>query len=147
MEGDIAGALRETEAWLAQGRSPTRFQARALLVPIGLGLLEGPHPDAEAALERVRGWIAAARPAWEDAVLGELSMAATEHVRSVDPRWLDHPRYDFVYTVDARHSLEARLRCAEALGIEVPDDLLEAIERADLLLEPHLARLRALGQG
>lgn len=121
----------------AKKRRPDRFAARALLVPLGTALLDG-DPEAEAGAERVRRIVAADRPAWAAAVSEELTLAATEHVRSCDPAWLKHPRYDFPYTVAARHRLEARLRAAEALDLGADDLLLDQIERADRLLAPFL---------
>jgi hypothetical protein len=125
-------------------RHPDRFDARAVLVPLGTALLDG-DAEAEAVVTRVRGLVESGRPAWEAAVAEELTLAATEHVRSCDPAWLKHPRYDFPYTVAARHRLEARLRAVEALGLAVEERLLDQIERADRILAPFLAS-RASGE-
>jgi hypothetical protein len=70
----------------------------------------------------------------------ELSMAITEHVRSCDPRYLENPKYDLVYTVEARERLEARLEVAERLGLPADEGLLEAVARADALLQPLIDR-------
>jgi hypothetical protein len=59
-------------------------------------------------------------------------------VRSCDPRYLDHPKYDLVYTVEARERLEARLVVAEKLGLPADEAMLEAVERADGLLQSRL---------
>lgn len=138
METPLPEVLAEVEAWVARGKAPTRHHARGVLIGLGLAVIEG-RAEAEAqAFARVRAWIERAPEAWGEAIASELSMAATEHVRSADPRWLGNPKYDLPYTVEARHRLEARLACAEHLGIEVAEELLEAITRADALLEPYL---------
>ncbi len=138
MDAPLADVLKEVELWVGRGKAPTRHHARGILVGLGLELLERPTGAEAAALERVSGWIARAPDAWREAIASEISMAATEHVRSVDPRWLRHPQYDLAYAVEARHRLEARLVCAERLGVGVPDELLEAVGRADALLAPLL---------
>jgi hypothetical protein len=140
MDAPLAEALKEIEAWVSRGKPPSRHHARAILVGLGLEMLDEPELTAagSAALERVAGWIARSPEAWREAIASEISMAATEHVRSADPRWLRHPQYDLAYAVEARHRLEARLVCAERLGVGVPDEILEAIGRADALLAPLL---------
>ncbi|MCY2960045.1 MAG: hypothetical protein NTY35_07750 [Planctomycetota bacterium] len=138
METPLPDVLAEIEAWIARGKPPTRLQARGLLLGLGDALLEGRSGDETEAFARVAGWIERAPDPWREAFSSEISMAATEHVRSVDPRWLGNPKYDLPYTVEARHRLESRLACAEHLGIEVPEELLEAIARADALLAPYL---------
>jgi len=130
--------LATVEAWVARRRPPTRHHVRGVFIALGDVLLEG-RADAEAeAFARVAAWVARDPSGWNEAFAGELAMAATEHVRSADPRWLGNPKYDLAYTVEARHRLEARLACAEHLGIEVADELLEAIARADAMLAPYL---------
>lgn len=138
MDAPLTDVMQEVERWIARGKPPTRHHARGILVGLGLEMLDGPARSEAEALERVAGWIARAPDAWREAIASEISMAATEHVRSVDPRWLRHPQYDLAYAVEARHRLEARLVCAERLGVGVPDELLEAIGRADALLAPLL---------
>jgi hypothetical protein len=138
MDAPLADVLKEVEAWVTRGKPPSRHHARAVLVGLGLEMLDGPAGAEAPALERVTGWIARAPDAWREAIASEISMAATEHVRSADPRWLRHPQYDLTYAVEARHRLEARLVCAERLGVGVPDEILEAVGRADALLAPLL---------
>ena len=75
----------------------------------------------------LRETTAPVREAWEAALEAEMAMAGTEHVRSVDPRYLAHPPREpdyrrgrahdaFVTTLDAHvgglaaETLEARLR-------------------------------------
>jgi len=132
----LPAALAEVEAWVARRRAPTRHHVRALFIPLGEALLEG-RDEAEA-FARVATWIGRDPEGWNEALKGELTMAATEHVRSADPRWIANPKYDLAYAVEARHRLEARLTCAEHLGLEVADDVLESIARADTVLAPQL---------
>jgi hypothetical protein len=122
-------------------RRPTHLLARAILVPLGESLLEDPS-SASAALARVRAIVARDTDGWQAAVDEELTLAATEHVRSCDPKALKLAAYDFPYTVAARHRLEARLRAAAELDLPASETLLDQIERADRLLAPHLERRR-----
>jgi hypothetical protein len=115
-----------------------RLHAREVLLAIGERVLSGDEADAQALAGRVRTLSAARAADWELAVRDEILMASTEHVRSVDPRFLSRPDYDLHYTVEARATLEARLRAAELLGIEVPAPILERVAAADRLLEPLL---------
>jgi hypothetical protein len=86
----------------------------------------------------VRGIVARDRESWQAAIDEELTLAVTEHVRSCDPKALKLPRYDFPYTVAARHRLEARLRAAAELDMPASELLLEQIEQADRTLAPYL---------
>jgi hypothetical protein len=115
-----------------------RLHARAVLLAIGERALAEDSAGAERLAARVRELTLARGADWQAAVGDEILMAATEHVRSVDPRFLRRPDYDLAYTVEARAALEARLRAAESLGIEVPAPLLERVAAADRLLEPLL---------
>lgn len=142
---DLARALDDLGRAVAKRRPPGHREARAVLVPLGLLVLEGSAEGLTATLERLAGLVEGCAEAWEQAVDAELRMAATEHVQSVDPRYLDLPNYDFAYTVQARERLEARLRAAEVLGLPVPEDLLERVAAADERLEPYLERLDGPG--
>lgn len=117
---------------------PDRFHARAVLLWIGERLLAGESEAAARAVEYARQVTAPQGQVWTRAVQEELTLACTEHVRSVDPRYLGRPDYDLNYVVDARVDLQARLEAAEALGIEVPAGLLPRVMAADRLLEPAL---------
>ena len=115
-----------------------RLHARAVLLTLGERVLA---EDAAGAAEFARRVLQITSPRaedWQSAVRDEILMAATEHVRSVDPRFLSRPDYDLHYTVEARAALEARLRGAELLGIEVGPSLLYRIAAADRLLTPLL---------
>lgn len=125
-------------------RRPTRFDARALLVPLGTALVTEDADSAEA-LSRVRAVVDVDRPGWGAAIQEELELAATEHVRSCDPAYLQHPRYDFVYTLEARERLEARLRAAQALDFPLAGSLKSQIERADRILAPHARKWESGG--
>jgi hypothetical protein len=121
--------------------------ARLLLVALGRRILRDGPAASEAVVDDARALLEPVREAWTAAVERELEMATLEHVQGVDPRYLEHPRYDFEYTLDARERLEARLRAAEALDHEVPDETLARIARADETLEPYLERRRAAERG
>lgn len=120
----------------ADGR-PSRHEARAILVPLGTALAEGAK-GTEARIARLRQAVERLRESWEAAVHEELSLACAEHVQAVDPRYLGLPDYDFDYTVGARARLQARLRAAEALGIEAPRPLWLQVEQADAVLKDYL---------
>lgn len=131
----LAEALTDLEALAREGRRPTRYDARALLLALGRLLLEEGAGAAQKELARIRAIQDAPLRGWRRAVREELSLAAAEHVQGVDPRFLSHPRYDFAYALGARERLEQRLRAAEALGISPPEHLLERVAEADRLLE------------
>jgi hypothetical protein len=145
MNEDFLAALAAAEALYKDPRKPkrpNRFLVRDLLLPLGETLLDDPAAAAPAA-ERVRAVVDRDRESWQAAVDEELTLAATEHVRSCDPKALKLPRYDFPYTVAARHRLEARLRAAAELDMPASEVLLEQIERADEALAPYLERGRS----
>lgn len=140
-QNDLAKALDELEQTISNRRKPTRFHARAVLVPLGELLLAG-DPAAGPAAERCARVTAADTAGWRRAVHDEMVLACTEHLQSVDPRWLDHPKYDFAYTVAARADLEARLRACERLDLDPAEELLDRVAKADALLEPYLRSRR-----
>lgn len=140
-DDDLQRALRDLRARLEAGTSPTRHDARAVLVPLGERLLaEGPNGVASE-LDRLKELVRRAPDAWGSAwsraVEDEMDMACAEHVRSVDPRWLEHPEYDLEYTLDARRRLEARLRALAEIGFAVKPELLASVARADSRLAAH----------
>jgi hypothetical protein len=115
-----------------------RLHAREVLLAIGERVLGEDVTGAEQLARRVHEITAAREADWQAAARDEILMASTEHVRSVDPRFLSRPDYDLAYTVEARATLEARLRAAELLGIEIAPGLLDRVAAADRLLEPFL---------
>jgi len=115
-----------------------RLHAREVLLAIGERVLGEDLPGAEQMARRVHEITAVREADWQAAARDEILMASTEHVRSVDPRYLSRPDYDLAYTVEARASLEARLRAAELLGIDLPAGLLDRVSAADRLLAPFL---------
>ena len=133
---DAEAALADLADWVRHKKKPTRQHARSVL--IALGRLPDLPVDGNAWRERVAAAVHPLSEAWEAAVQDELLLACTEHVTSVDPRYLDHPRYDFEYAIRARERLEARLLAAEVLGHPVDASLLAKVERADARLEPYL---------
>jgi hypothetical protein len=144
MKPDLEAAFANLEALVAQREGPTRHDARPILLGIGECLLSGRSSEATDAKSRLGALPPAFREAWDAAVRDELTMACTEHIRSVDTRYLDHPAYDFEYTLEARRLLEARLRAAEWLGC-APDEVLSAgVHRADSTLQLHWAKKNPL---
>ena len=138
-EKDVRDATTELAARVRREQAPDRFLARAALVGLGRLELEQEGTGKPLALELIE----AAKPvqeAWVEAVEAELTMACTEHVRSVDPRYLDKPIYDFEYTIAARERLEARLIAAGLLDLEVPEKLLDQVAEADRVLAPYLEK-------
>lgn len=138
-KSDLDAALAEIEGHTAKNRPPTRHHARAVLMALGERLLEG-APASEPAIERLSQVVRRFEVEWSQSVRDELVLACTEHIQSVDPRYLDHPRYDFEYTIAARARLEARLHAATRLDLRPSQELLNRVARADALLEPYLRK-------
>jgi len=115
-----------------------RLHARTVLLAIGERVLAEDAAGAEELGKRVLQITSPRADDWHSAVRDEILMAATEHVRSVDPRFLSRPDYDLHYTVEARAALEARLRAADLLGIEIAPSVLDRVAAADRLLAPLL---------
>ncbi|MCB9914722.1 MAG: hypothetical protein H6828_06170 [Planctomycetes bacterium] len=136
-EKEARAAVDELRRRVKREEALDRFLARALLVSLGRMELEEPGSAGELARE-VRETTAPVREAWEAALEAEMAMAGTEHVRSVDPRYLDQPIYDFEYTVAARERLEARFVAAGLLEYEVDEALLDRVAEADRILQPYL---------
>ena len=147
MKPDLEVAIAALEA-LALGRKPlTRHDVRPVLIGIGTSLVDAQAADIDASRKRFLALSPDFREAWDAAVRDELAMACTEHIRSVDPHYIVHPRYDFAYTLEARRVLDARLRGAELTGTGLAEALRSGIRRADSLLEAHLARNRGESRG
>jgi hypothetical protein len=140
-ERALEEGIAELEA-LAGGREgrPTRYHARAVLIPLGQLLLAGEPAERGPYLARLARAVESQREAWTAALSEELALACAEHIHSVDPRHLEHPRFDFGYVVSARARLEARLRAAAALGVAPSPVLRERVAEADRLLEAHQPR-------
>ena len=137
MNAELDAAIRSIESRTGRRVVVTRHEARPILIGIGRALHSGRSGDAAAAGDRLAKLPPPLRESWEAAVRDEMEMAATEHVRSVDPRYLGHPRYDLDYTLEARRQLEHRRRACEHLGLPLDAALLGAVARADSLLEGH----------
>ena len=141
---ELEAALAALERAARGKRLPTRFDARALLLPLG-ALVDDKAPEVASTLERLARLPEPLRAAWREAVGEELSLAVAEHLHGVDRRYLDHPRYDFEYTLAARERLERRLRAAAALGLDPPQRLLELVGQADAVLAEAIARRGGIG--
>jgi hypothetical protein len=128
-------ALAAIQALEKRRGRPTRHDARPVLLELGRLLGEGDGHAAEEAKRRIAGLPAGFAEGWTVAVRDEISMAATEYTLSLDPRYLDHPKYDWEYTLEARRRLAWRLEAVRFLGIPTEASTLAAIERSDRLLE------------
>ena len=143
-------ALIELRTSAQQGKAPTRHQARDLLLALGAEIRADESPAVEQAVQSLHLLVSSSSTfgeGWRAAVADEISLACTEHVRSVEPRYLDHPHYDFEYTVAARERLELRLRAAEKLGLAAAPQLLAQVVRADALLAASLERRSKRARG
>ncbi|MEM7309459.1 MAG: hypothetical protein AAF682_22445 [Planctomycetota bacterium] len=137
-EQALEEALTALEQLSKRKKAPGRWEARALLVPLGM-LLQARGEEALATpLGRARAAAGADAKSWAEAVTEELSLACAEHIQGVDPRYLDLPNFDFDYVLQARERLEARLVAARALGVEAPKQLAEQVTEADARLKPYL---------
>lgn len=136
---ELETALEELGRWI-RSKKPTRHHARAVLIGMGRWIEEeDPPPErVDEVAARLAQLVHPLGESWEAALHDELILACTEHVRSVDPRYLDHPRYDFAYTIAAREALEARLVAAAALETSPSEELLDKVARADERLRPYL---------
>ena len=135
MKPDLEVAMAALEALAVRKGPLTRHDVRPVLIGIGSSIIEAPAADIEASRKRFLALAQGFRQAWDVAVRDELAMACTEHIRSVDPRYLEHPAYDLAYTLEARRVLKARLKGAEVTGITLDGVLSAGIHRADSLLE------------
>jgi hypothetical protein len=135
MRPELEELIRAVESRAGRKEPLTRHDARPILLFIGQALLEGRPEELGDAAQRLRTLPEPVRSRWIDAVRDEMSMACTEHVRSVDPRFLDHPKYDLAYTLEARRLLEARSRACDYLGHPSDPAAKAAVARADSLLE------------
>jgi hypothetical protein len=133
-------SLQSLEFAASKSRTLIRQDLREVLVDLGRMYLEGQEAEAAPHFARLETLRDTAGERFAVALREELSMAITEHVRSCDPRYLENPKYDLVYTVEARERLEARLEVAERLGLPAEEGLLEAVARADALLQPLIDR-------
>ena len=144
---ELVAALRALERKHRAGTPLERRDARAVLIPLGeLFLGTSGEAELEGALAEVRAAVEPLEERWSTLVASELALACAEHIRSVDPRHLEHPLYDFAYTLAARSRLEARLVGVRRLGLPLPRALVEEVERADRRLAPWLDRARAEGR-
>jgi len=135
---DLSLALSENQDLTTGKRPPSRFDVRALFIPLGALVLEGDLAGLAPTLEHLATFVRADDEVWQRAVAEELTLASEEYSQSVDPKFLDLPNYDLDYTARSRETLECRLRAAEHLGFGLPEGIQGRIEAADALLEPYL---------
>jgi len=134
VSADLLRAIAVLEERVRRGEAPDRYDLRALLVALGAST---ERPGGET-WGRIHTAATALGAGFERAAVDELSLACAEHVHAVDPRYLDHPDYDFDYTLRARERLAFRLRAAAWLGLAAPESLRRAVEAADARLAPYL---------
>jgi hypothetical protein len=135
---DLPAALELLRKAVDKPGNLDRHLVRAVLLPLGALLIHPGDEDQDAILTEIRELVEPAEKAWREALEFELKLAASEHIQSVDLRYLSRPDYDFEYTMRARERLEARLAAAEALGWPADAELLQRVQRADATLEPFL---------
>jgi len=135
-ETDLEQAVRALET--AGKAPPGRWEARAVLVPLGLLLQARGREALSDALQRLDKALGKHRDSWRRAVEEELSLACAEHIQGVDPRYLDLASFDWDYLMEARERLEARRVAAEALEIPLPAHLWAQVVSADERLRPHM---------
>jgi len=133
---DARAAIAALEKSFVKRKNVDHHLVRAILVPLGSLIEAGEDVDAE--LERLGGLIEPRKQLWEQALQFELKLAVSEHVLSVDLRYLTRHNYDFDYTLRARERLQARLTAADALDTPVPASVIKQILQADAILEPFL---------
>ena len=143
---ELEVALNHLQARVEAEEAATRYDARWLLLELGALLRAHGEESARAEIARARKVVQRLGAGWKLAVREELQLAAAEHVHAIDPRWLDHPRYDMAYTLAARERLEARIVAAAALDSPLDAALAAAVERADRLLAEHRAKRERSGR-
>ena len=128
-EEALEKALNSMEA--APAAALGRWDARAVLVPLGY-LLQARGEEALAGpLARLRAALATRQENWRCAVDEELSLACAEHVQGTDSRYLRLSNFDWNYLMEARERLQARRIAASALGFETTERLWVQVEEAD----------------
>jgi hypothetical protein len=137
---ELESAILAVEKLAGRGGPLTRHEARPILLGIGASLRSAGPEELGDAGDRLRRLPERPRAAWIAAVEDELTMASTEYVRSVDPRFLNHPQYDLDYTLEARRQLDDRWRACAYLGQALDPAAVASVERADRLLEGRTKR-------
>jgi hypothetical protein len=138
---ELQEALAAIEALLRDKKSPSRYEARALLLPLGALILEGEATGLSVTLGHVGSLIEPHKEEWSVAIADEMGLAGDEFCLSVNADYLKHPRYDFAYAATSREQLEQRIQAAEHLGFPVSEALLARIEESDVIFEPYLEKL------
>jgi hypothetical protein len=149
-EDELEAALVELEAMAAQGapgakglpgrlpeRLPGRWEARAVLIPLGRLILARGEAALREPLQRIRAATTASAKAWAAALDEELALACAEHVQGTDPRYLALANFDWEYVLSARERLEARVVAARALGRDPQEALWGQVLEADLRVREH----------
>ena len=136
---EAIGQLEELAQTPAKDRrAADRYDVRGILVGLGDLILEHGLGSTDQALMRVKELGAKLGAEWTTACHSELALACAEHIHGVDARFLNHPNYDFKYTIRGRELLEARLISARELEIPIDPSLLHGVSAADERLQPYL---------
>jgi hypothetical protein len=137
---DLKSGIAELKRRLKSKEIPDRQLVR--LTFLALGRVSANEGEG-AAKPLAKGLSEAAEPhgeRWDEAVESEMTLAVSEHVHGVDPKYLDMPGYDFAYTIAARERLEQRLVAAELLKWKVTEHLLDQVADADARLLPYIEK-------
>lgn len=134
--GDLEAAVR------AKGRGPGRWEARAVLIPLGRLILARGATALADQVQRIREAGERRKEAWDAALHEELALACAEHVQGTDPRYLALPNFDWEYVLPARERLEARAVAARALGAGPGEALWSQVLEADARVRAHAPAAR-----
>lgn len=129
-----------------KGSRPSRVHARELLLAIGALAIEGRTKEAKEAISGLLPTLERLGDAWLEAIGQEMDLACSEHIQGVDPRYLQHARFDFSYVIEARQRLEMRLRALDVLGVDADERALDQVAEADDRLRPYLEARDQEGQ-
>jgi len=140
-EEELAAALTELEAIGKSGkRRPGRWEARALLIPLGRLVLARGEAALASEVARAKAAVEPCADAWAAAIREELSLSCAEHVQGTEERYLTLPNFDWEYVLTARERLEARVVAARALGEAPPEVLWAQVGEADARVKKHAPR-------
>jgi hypothetical protein len=137
---ELQEALVAIAALTKEERTPNRYDARMLLLPLGALILEGDATGISVTLEHIGELVSPENEAWARAMADEMDLAGNEFCLAVNPDYLKLPNYDFAYTATSREQLEQRIQATLHLGFPVSEALESRIGEADAAFEPFLDR-------
>ena len=138
---ELQAAMKAIAAMAKEERTPSRYDARMLLLPLGALIMEADSAGLSVTLADISKVVSAENEAWATAIADELGLAGDEFCLSINPDYLKHPRYDFAYAAASRQQLEQRIQAAEHLGFPLSEVLVGRIREADEMFEPYLDKL------